>query len=604
MEVALHILGELKRRNVFRVGMAYIVAAWVLVQIGDIAAENFEAPVWVMKMFMSSLFAAFPIVIFFSWAYEMTPEGIKKASEVDPTQSISGDTGRKLDYITMGLLVVVVGVVALERFMPKPPGIEVVHEIAQLEAEPEPEVEILENSIAVLPFVNMSAEADQDYFSDGLTEELLNVLTHVEGLNVASRTSSFAFKGSTKNIQQIATALRVANILEGSVRKVGNRLRITAQLIDTSDDRHLWSDSYDRDMTDIFQIQDEIANAIVSALTRELGIGLQAVSVQSATTSLDAYDLYLKARELFIARKNLDTSWELLEKATEMDPQFARAWEALAAVHSVTSSWFPGDGIDHSKLALAAAHTALEIDPDLSMAYAVIGMEFQTTGAGLTGAIKNLDRAIENDQKNATAWLWRGIMLKDMGYMEMAASNFEQCLEIDAGYQNCRQHLAESLLALGKIESAIEKFEATIEENFHSTDDAFVSYYVHTGQRKMALLVAALSLREQFAPVKDWIEAIENPLEDQAFRIARFNKWGETHNIDMCDMGMVAIALQQESCFSTLENTRLMWHPDTAYFRKKPAFKDFVNLHFMSYWKENGFPPQCRPLDDGDFECA
>ena len=348
------VLGEMKRRNVFRVAVAYVVAAWVLVQIGGIAAETFATPPWVMNSFITALVAGFPIVMVFSWSFEITPDGIKKASEVDHSKSITSDTGRKLDHITMGLLVVVIGVIVLERFMPKPPGSQTAVETAQIIAEPvpEPAPEITKNSIAVLPFVNMSAEADQEYFSDGLTEELINVLTHVEGLNVASRTSSFAYKGNIKSIQQIARALRVANILEGSVRKVGNRLRITAQLIDASSDRHLWSDSYDRDMTDIFQIQDEIANAIVSALTTELGVGLQAVSVQSATSSLDAYDLFLKARELFIARENLPTSWQLLEQTTQMDAQFARAWEALAAVHSVATSWFPGDGIDHPALAL------------------------------------------------------------------------------------------------------------------------------------------------------------------------------------------------------------------------------------------------------------
>lgn len=599
------ILGEMKRRNVFRVGMVYIVAAWVLVQMGDIVATNFAAPDWMMKLFITSLFAGFPVVLLFFWTYEITAEGIRKVSEVDRSQSITDETGRKLDRITMGLLVVIVGLVALERFMPKPPGSEAAADTAQIISvpEPEPEREIVKNSIAVLPFVNMSAEADQEYFSDGLSTELLNVLTQVEGLYVASRTSSFVYKEKFKNIQQIARALRVANILEGSVRKVGNRLRITAQLIDAGSDRHLWSDSYDRDLTDIFQIQDEIANAIVSALTLELGIGLQAVSVQSATSNLDAYDLYLRARELFIARENLPVSWQLLEQATHLDPDFARAWEALAAVHSVATSWFPGDGIDHPSLALAAAHRALEIDPELSMAYAVIGMKHQTTGEGYAGAIKNLDRAIENDPKNATAWLWRGITLKDMGYLETAASDFEQCLEIDAGYLNCRQHLAETLLALGKIESAVRHFEATIEANFHSTDDAFVSYYVHTGQRKMALLVAALEMRRQFAPVKDWIEAIENPRQDHTSRVARFNQWGEAHNMDVCDMGAVAIALQQENCFPTIVTARLMWQPDTAYYRKTPAFKDFVNTHLMAYWQQNGFPPQCQPLDDGDFAC-
>ena len=235
----------------------------------------------------------------------------------------------------MALLAAVVGMVALDRYMPVPTGPSAYQSGPTRVAEPEPEPVIVENSIAVLPFTNMSAEANQDYFSDGLSEELLNVLTHVDGLVVASRTSSFAYKNDTRNIRQIARALRVANILEGSVRKVGDRLRITAQLIDTSNDRHLWSDSYDRDMDDIFQIQDEIANAIVSALTTELGIGLEAVTVDSVTSNLDAYDLYLKGRELFIARENLPTSWQLLEQATSMDPQFARAWEALAAVHSV-----------------------------------------------------------------------------------------------------------------------------------------------------------------------------------------------------------------------------------------------------------------------------
>jgi len=558
----------------------------------------------VMGLVMTFLILSFPLVLYFTWTFALTTDGLRKESDVSAIESLERKSGHKLDYITMALLAAVVGIVALNRYMPVPTVSKTAPETAQHETESEPELIVIdENSIAVLPFVNMSAEASQDYFSDGLSEELLNVLTQVEGLKVASRTSSFAYKNDTRNIRQIARRLRVANILEGSVRKVGDRLRITAQLIDTRNDRHLWSDSYDREMNDIFQVQAEIANAIVSALTTELGVGLQSVSVQSATTNLDAYDLYLKARELFIARVNLSDSWQLLEQATHMDPQFSRAWETLAAVHSVATSWFPGDGIDHEALALAAAHRAIEIDPGLSMAYAVIGMKHQTTGEGYAGAIRNLDLAIKNNPKNATAWLWRGITLKEMGYIEKGVKDFEQCLLIDAGYLNCSQHQAETLLALGKIEAAVSQFEATIEANFHSTDDAFVSYYVHTGQRKMALLVAALALRRQFAPIRDWIEAIENPLEDHSSRIERFNKWGATHNMSVCNMGAVAIALQREDCFPTIKNARLMWQPDTAYYRKTPAFKEFVNTHLMAYWQQNGFPSQCRALDDGEFAC-
>jgi TolB-like protein/lipoprotein NlpI len=596
-------LGELKRRNVFRIGMAYIVGAWVLIQLGYIIAQNYGAPAWVMGVFITFLIAGLPIALYFTWSFAITTDGIRKESDLQRVDSLTRTTGHKLDYITMALLAVVVGMVALERYMPLPDGSELTFEATPPATEPEPEPIIEENSIAVLPFTNMSADANQEYFSDGLSEELLNVLTQVEGLNVASRTSSFAYKNDSRNIRQIARTLRVANILEGSVRKVGDRLRITAQLIDTSNDRHLWSDSYDRDMDDIFQIQDEIANAIVSALTTELGIGLQAVVVDTATSNLDAYDLYLKARELFIARENLPISWQLLEQATSMDPQFARAWEALAAVRFVATSWLSGDGIDHSTLALGAANRALEIDPGLSMAYAVIGMEHETTGEGFAGAIKNLDIAIKNDPKNATAWLWRGITFKDMGYIEEALTNFEQCLNVDAGYLICSQYLASSLLAAGKIEAAIRQFESTLEYNFHSTDESFVSYYVRTGQRKMALLVAALALRKQFAPVKDWIEAIENPLEDHTARVERFNQWGEAYNIDICNMNEVAVALRQDHCFPTLTNAGLIWHPDAAYYRKTSSFKDFVNTHLMEYWQQNGFPAQCRALEAGDFEC-
>jgi TolB-like protein/tetratricopeptide (TPR) repeat protein len=597
------ILGELKRRNVYRIGMAYIVAAWVLLQAGYVTVAYFTAPAWVMGLVLTFLIAGFPIVLYFTWSYALTTEGIRKESDVAKYDHLVRKNGHKLDYITITLLAVIVGMVALEQYMPTPPGVEVAENTSQVASEPEPEPVIEENSIAVLPFINMSADASQDYFSDGLSEELLNVLTHVDGLKVASRTSSFAYKNDNRNIREIARALRVASILEGSVRKVGNRLRITAQLIDTSNDRHLWSDSYDRDMTDIFEIQADIANAIVAALTKELGVGLESVSVDSATSNLDAYDLYLKARELFIARTNLKTSWELLDQAVQMDPGFVRAWEALAAVRSVATSWFPGDGIDHDSLSLIAARRALELDPNLSMAYAVIGLKHQVTGEGYAGAIRNFDKAIQNNPKNSTAWLWRGITIKDMGYFDKAVSDFEQCLKIDPAYLICSQYLASALLFQGKIELAVKQFELTIEDNFHTADDSFVSYYVHSGQRKMAFLIAALALRKNSVPVKDWIEAIENPNEDHSARIERFIEWGRPHNLGICDMESVSIALRRDDCYLSVNSAGLKWEPDAAYYRKTPEFKEFVNTHLMDYWQENGFPSQCRALADGDFMC-
>ena len=244
------VLGEMKRRNLYRVGMVYVITGWILIQLGYVVAYNFGASGWLLGLYIMGVVIGFPVVMYLAWTFERTAEGIKRVSEVDPAASITPETGHKLDII-IALLAAVVGIVSLDQFMPKPPEIAI--EETAVPVEPEPDPVILENSIAVLPFVNMSAESSQDYFSDGLSEELLNVLTRVEGLNVVSRTSSFAFKNELRNIQRIARSLRVANILEGSVRKVGNKIRITAQLIDAENDVHLWSNSYDRDMTTFFR---------------------------------------------------------------------------------------------------------------------------------------------------------------------------------------------------------------------------------------------------------------------------------------------------------------------------------------------------------------
>ena len=599
------VLGKMKERNVFRVGMAYIVAAWVLVQVMDIILQNFAAPDWILQLLVFFCFAGFPFALWLSWTFAMTPDGLRKEEHINRSTMDNPDQGKKLDYAILALLAVVVGLVSFERFMPQPPAMQTQAQTAPVQPEPEPVPAgpILENSIAVLPFVNMSADPGQDYFSDGISEELLNVLTQVDGLNVASRTSSFAFKGDTRSIQQIARQLRVANILEGSVRKVGDRLRVTAQLIDADTDLHLWSDNFDRDMTDIFQVQDEIANAIVAALRAELGVGLEKVNVKSATSSLDAYDLYLQAREMFIARVNLPTSWTMLERATVLDPSFTKAWETLAAVHSVATSWFPGDGIDHDSLALASARRALELNPDLSMPHAVIGMKHQVTGEGYPGAIRSLDMAIKNDPKNATALLWRGITWFDMGYADRALEDFEACLQVDPGYLNCQQYRAMALLTSGKVQDGVRAFEATLGDNFHSTTGAFVSYYVHSGQKPMAYTVASLALREQFAPIRYWIESIENPQGDHSANVARFNEWGEAYNRDICDLDFVAVAMHQQQCMGLKVNAELKWIPDAAWYRGTQGFKDYVNENLMAFWQEHDFPPQCQALEDGDFEC-
>ena len=254
-------IGELKRRNVVRVGIAYVVIAWLLAQVAEFAFENFGAPEWVLKTFVVVLLLGMPLALFFAWAFEMTPEGLKREVEVDRTASITPHTGRKLDRLIIAGLVVAVAYFAWtsqrEPEPAEPPPTE-----TSVAAEIGPD----ERSIAVLPFVNMSSDEEQEWFADGLTEELLNSLARMPDLLVAARTSSFGYKGSTDSVQNIAKALGVAHVLEGSVRRGNDRLRITAQLIRASDGFHLWSETYDRSPDDVIAIQEDLAIEIARAL--------------------------------------------------------------------------------------------------------------------------------------------------------------------------------------------------------------------------------------------------------------------------------------------------------------------------------------------------
>ncbi len=598
------LISELKRRNVFRVGIAYLVASWLLLQLAEVLTELLALPDWAGKLVVLLLVVGFIPALILAWAFELTPDGIKREKDVDRDQSITHLTGRKLDRTIIIVLFLAVAYFVYERasLEPRQPTAPATGEVAGDTARRE-RAEGTEPSIAVLPFVNLSNDPEQEFFSDGISEELLNLLVRVEGLKVASRTSSFTYKGANRNIPDIARELKVDHILEGSVRRAANRVRITAQLIDTDSDRHLWSDTFDRELTDIFTIQDEIANAIVAALRQELGTGLDAVTVEADTTNLDAYQLYLKARSLFVARKNLAESIRLFEQAIAMDLNFARAWEGLAAAHLVSASWLAGDGIDHNGLAFEAANRALEIDPGLSMPYAVRGMYVSERGPGFVAGMEDLDTATASDPKNATAWLWRGIMYKDLGYFAEAIADLERCLSIDPAYQNCRQHLAEALLFAGQEERAIALLEETLEHNFHSVTSSFLPHYLRSGQRVTALVLAAASVRAEYAPVRDWIDALEHPEQDHAARVARWQQWAAESNLGLCNFSEVALALRRYDCFSPLVDGRAGWQPMLREFRKTAHFKQAAAAHYLGFWRQHGFPPQCRPVGETDFAC-
>jgi len=348
---------ELKRRNVVRVGIAYVVVAWLLAQVADLALGAFGAPDWVLRSFLILLGLGLPLALFFSWVFEVTPEGIRREKEVDRSVSITRQTGRKLDRAIIVILGVAVAMLLTKEFYFDRTG----------DAATEVVTTAGRQSIAVLPFVNMSG--DDDYFADGLTEELMNVLAKNRDLKVAGRTSSFAFKGQTPNFREIGDTLRVENVLEGSVRRSGDRIRVTAQLIKVEDGFHVWSETYDRDMADIFDIQDDVAGAI----SRELDLRLTPVA-DRPTADLDAYELYLQARadmnSLFFLGPDVI---ERIDQALQIDPEFAKAAELKAVVYWLMAG-LSLDAPTARGLIYESAVAALRLDPDLVIAGALADM--------------------------------------------------------------------------------------------------------------------------------------------------------------------------------------------------------------------------------------
>jgi len=425
-------LAELRRRNVFRVAAAYLVVGWLVMQIVSVMTPALELPGWVDGFFAVLLMAGLPVALLLAWAFEMTPEGVQKTAPVD------GDAKFRplgiTDFVLMGLMVLVLAVVGFQISQGgvAPAG----QPIAQT---PRGATTV---SIAVLPFVDLSEDGDQEYFSDGISEEILNVLVRIPELGVAGRTSSFAFKNQNQDLRVIGEALGVNHVLEGSVRRSGERLRITAQLIRASDGFHIWSETYDRDLIDIFAIQDEIALAVSEQLAVSLGLNRESLS-RSTTTNIEAYDAYLQARPLFFARQedNLRDALVLLDHAVSLDPNFAPAWVTMAGVYSVLEYYVEDRSIEQvrrwRRAGVAVARRAIQLDPNAGEAYANLGV-ILAYEREWEAAFESLDRALELSPNDAAVLDAVAQRFADAGYSGLAIEYAERAVEIEPllVYQN------------------------------------------------------------------------------------------------------------------------------------------------------------------------
>jgi TolB-like protein len=430
--------GELNRRNVVRVAIAYAVVSWLLIQVADVVLDNIDAPTWLFQAILLLLVIGFPVAIIFAWAFELTPEGLKKEKDVDRSESITHVTGRKLDFAIIGFLVVALALFAIERFVLLPgrtPAIEFSQEIVATE---------IQQSIAVLPFVNMSSDPEQEYFSDGLSEEILNLLARSPELKVIGRTSSFAFKGKNEDLRVIGEALGVNTLLEGSVRKAGNEIRITAQLIDTSDASHIWSETYDRTLDDIFAVQEDVATAIINALQIHVGAN---PTRGRPTDNTEAYALFLKARASLNGFEIRNAEVMLLE-AVELDPTFAEAYELLAYCYFYQCR--PGvNAVEGQELTGDAAAQALAIDPDLVLAQALYEAGNIESWSYL-GELEAFERAVRQQPGNPAllnTWVFD---LTESGYLREALGVAERYVELDPLSSTANLYLANALFAVGR----------------------------------------------------------------------------------------------------------------------------------------------------------
>jgi len=449
-QTPLDFFNELKRRNVFRVAIGYVVSCWLLIQVADLVLENIGAPDWVIQTIMLILALGFPVVLFFSWAYEVTPEGIKRESEIDRSQSITHVTGRKLDRAIIPVLLLALVWFAYDRFAdvedtaPQPAATTVT---SLPEPAPGPKEVAAEDSpsIAVLPFVNMSDDAANEYFSDGLSEEILNLLARIEGLKVIARTSSFAFKGQNQDLREVGKALGVNHVVEGSVRKSNDRVRITAQLIKVEDGSHVWSDTYDRTLTDIFEIQDDVASRIVDALHLRVG----AVPERGRPTdNLEAYALFLQAR----TRTGLQSREDALKRALELDPTFAEAYEMLAVTYWALSGLvLPSN--DGMRLAHAAAERALALNPDLALARALQrSADWENYSYGRE--IEAFEQLVREEPANAYGYDILAFDLLEAGYVVEGLAVAQQSYELDPLSLQVKIRMVEASTAAGQVAEA------------------------------------------------------------------------------------------------------------------------------------------------------
>ena len=602
---------ELQRRNVLRAGVLYAGAVWALAQGIAQLGPSFGAPDWITRWFVIAAVIGLPFWLGFAWFWEFTPQGLKRESEIDPADSVAHATGRKLNYWIFGVMAVAIVLLLTDRLV-SPRDNSATTSTTAVSSPIASVAKALPHSIAVLAFDDLSPAHDQKNFSEGMAEEILNALTRVKALTVIGRSSSFRFQGTDVGPQQIGTRLGVAHVLEGSVRKQGEQLRITVALVQTSDGVQQWSKSYDGSLADVFKLQESCARDIAAQMNVVLGDHGKQQLVQHSTDNPDAYALFVEAQTLVNARvgDNLPRAIGKLEQATALDPDFARAWSKLAVAYAVLPQYVSGDWKTSWKASDRAAERALALDPDDAEAYAALSYN-QFSQRHYNAMVEPMQRALTLDPDDSTVNYWAANELSAMGRTRDAEARIDAALTHDPA--NVPLLFYKSMLRWRSGDKAAALAFAQRDGVAGSAFGAMMLSFYEAADGDMQA-----SARE-FAKSESQMGSKIPPTElemiyrgsygDTAQHQAALNIVNAYAHDDWAPTMLLQIGESARS-FDLYEHggsglsdayLNWLWQPEawSRHARRSPAFQGFAKrIGLLAYWKTNQWPDLCKPAPE------
>lgn len=593
-------LSEIKRRRVGKVAIAYGAVAWGVTEAASVVLPALGVPAWAMTSLVVFMLVGFPIAMVLAWVFDLSATGIQR-TEPSPDAAAAPQMQFRT-RAAFGIAVIIamagLGYLLYERGFGRA------------------EASGRHGSIAVLPFTNLSGDASKDYFSDGMSEELLNLLARVPGLQVAARTSAFAFKGRNIDIREVGKELGVETVLEGSVRQSGDQVRITAQLIDTTTGFHLWSETYDRKLQDIFAVQDEIAQAIVDKLKIELAPKEQQLAQRdkAPTQDVEAYELYLQGRAIWKRRgeENLRRAIDMYQAALARDPAFARAHAALASAYVVLPGYTKQDDDEQQYMTMAeqSARQALALDPNIGEAHAVLA-QINSDKGNLLDAESGFFFAISLEPNEPTPHHWYSILLSKVGRLDAALEQARRAYELDPTAPVLASNLGNSHLQRGDYDQALRYSRLARELGIGTGNDgveATVAMRRQQWDEAKRLLAQQDQIQPEFRPmlgpyvdavadpakrppVVEYLRSVDSKVASQVDLLQPYMELGQTDLVfRIVDESLDA----DRTSWVHHWNLSHLWSRDARAIRRDPRFDGLVKrIGLVDYWKQYGYPDGC-----------